>query len=87
MRIAQGNGQSVFPVVDRSLRVLGLVARADLLSEGAGAPLRQVPVVTPDLPARGALAVMQQAGEPILPVVNASGQVVGMVTAAALTNR
>jgi Zn-dependent protease len=83
--MASSNGQIVFPVVDSALRVMGLVSREDLVSMGAGAPLRQVPVVSPDLPARSALELMRGAREPILPVVNSSGQVVGLVSAAALT--
>jgi len=83
-------GQRIFPLVDDSMRVLGLAAREDLLRAVSlpGASLagcvRAVPVLPPGLPATQALAAMQSANEPILPVANPSGQVIGLVTAASL---
>ncbi len=82
-----GRGQSVFPVVDEYLRPLGIADRADLLLQ-AGRPfhhvVRRVPVIPPGLPVMQAVDIMKSSGESILPVVNPAGQIVGMVTMAAL---
>jgi CBS domain-containing protein len=86
-RLLAENGQSVFPVVDPAMRVLGLASRADLLAAmGPGGPgawsvVRGVPLLPTNLPAANALQTMRACGEPILPVVNASGQIVGIFTA------
>lgn len=82
-------GQSVFPIVDPSMRVLGVAERSRLLAiagsyDGISSVTRTVPVLPTGLPAARAIEVMQSSGESILPVVNAGGQIVGLVSAAAL---
>ena len=88
---ARSHGQSAFPIVDGSMRVTGMVSRDDILNPASLASslgiVRPVPAITPETSAILALQTMQASGEPILPVVNHSGQIVGMVTAAALTEQ
>jgi len=85
---ARSHGQSVFPVVDGSMRVVGLVSRDDILVPASLASslgmVRPVPALKTDTTALVALQTMQASGEAILPVVNGSGQIVGMVAAKAL---
>lgn len=76
--------QPFFPVVDPSLRVVGLAGREDLL---AGRPPRRVPVLHAASSAMRALAMMQAAGYPVLPVVNPSGQLVGLLSLSCLRQR
>ena len=77
--------QPIFPVVDSDLRVLGTLSRDALLS-GALVP-RGVPLIPSSLPAVRALTMLQASGEPLLPVVNSSGQIVGVISVSALTGR
>jgi Zn-dependent protease/CBS domain-containing protein len=83
-------GQSVFPVVQPDMRVVGLAARDELLEllrlpqPDPWRAIRSVPLLPPGLPAANALHTMQACGEPILPVVNASAQIVGLVSSASL---
>ena len=87
-RLLAENGQSVFPVVDPAMRVLGLANRADLLAAmgpgrvGIWSVVRGVPLLPTNLPVANAVQTMRACGEPILPVVNSSGQIVGIFTAA-----
>lgn len=82
------DGQRVFPVVDSGLRVLGMVPREAVLeAAGQWPPVRGVPVLPSGMPVMRALGVMQACREPILPVVNFSGQIVGLVSAASLLDR
>lgn len=83
-------GQSVFPVVDSWLHVQGLARRSDLMElpkrpfSTLSEAVRQVPVLPANTPAIEALEIMQKHDEPILPVVNPTGQIVGLVSAASL---
>lgn len=80
--------QPIFPVVDSQFRCFGMVLRDDLLRESRGEnqdqPVqliaRKVPLLTVDEAAENALEVMQQSGNTVLPVVNPSEQVVGLVS-------
>ena len=94
-REALNDTQPVYPVTDPDLRVLGLVSRNDLLVAGAGknphAPLGAIATVVPTVPATAgfdeAFAAMQQSGSAILPVVNPTGQVIGLVSLNLLRER
>jgi Zn-dependent protease/CBS domain-containing protein len=83
-------GQRVFPVVDDRFRVLGIADRSDLVRLGEApyksllSVTRRVPVLAPELPATSAMETMRASHESVLPVVNPSGQIVGLVTSAAL---
>ena len=79
--------QSIFPIVDASLRPLGIADREDLLrairelpaDQPASSVARTVPSVQTTTPFEQALELMQRFSEPFLPVVNASGQIIGLV--------
>lgn len=85
-----GNGdQQEFPVVDNLGRVEGLLTREHLRQglavhgsagtvEEAMAP--RVPALAPELPFRLALERLKASGLPALPVLNAAGVLVGMLT-------
>jgi Zn-dependent protease/CBS domain-containing protein len=82
-------GQSLFPVVDPGMRVVGVADRARLLGiagtyDGISSVTRTVPVLPTGLSTAQAISIMNTHREPILPVVNAGGQIVGLVSAAAL---
>ncbi len=81
--------QREFPVVDNLGHVEGMLTRDHLiraLSErGPGSPVSQamaaaVPTVSPQLPFGDALTVLRASRQPALPVVDASGTVIGMLT-------
>jgi len=80
-------GQAVFPVVDDSLRLVGIVKRNEILSQTGATQVQRVPAVQSNDPVGRALAIMQSAEQPILPVLNISGQVVGMISRAAIIRR
>lgn len=82
---ADQRAQNAFPVVDEDLRVLGMLSRDALLS-GALIP-RGVPLIPSHVSAVRALAMMEASGEPLLPVVNSSGQIVGVISASCLGRR
>jgi len=90
--LLSGNEQSVFPLVDDSLHLRGLATRAELLQAAQELPpqspancvARQIPVVHPETALNEALELMQRLAEPILAVVNGSGQIVGLVSQAQL---
>lgn len=81
------SGQQIFPMVDGSLHLAGLLTRDDLAEAHrelpAKAPVsckaRNIPSVRPETSFEEALELMQQAGFPVLPVVDGSGQLVGLV--------
>jgi Zn-dependent protease/CBS domain-containing protein len=83
-----GSTQRVFPFVDERLRLHGFANREELEKAShelpAQAPAncvaRRLPAVGPDTRLEEALELMQQTSEPLLPVVNASGQIVGIVS-------
>jgi stage IV sporulation protein FB len=82
--------QGVFPMVDDSLRLRGIVSREELIQASRELPreslancvARQIPVVRPDTKLEEALELMQRLAEPVLPVVNLSGQIVGLASRA-----
>ncbi len=86
--LLSGTDQSVFPLVDASLHLRGLATRDELLQAARELPAqspadcvaRQIPVVHPETALEEALELMQRLAEPILAVVNASGQIVGLVS-------
>jgi Zn-dependent protease len=82
--------QREFPVVDGDGRVLGLLSQGAIIAAwqkfGPGTPIGQLletnmPVVSPDAPFDRALARMQESECPALAVVDASGQLAGLLTA------
>ncbi len=83
---AVGDSQPIYPVTDDRLRVIGMVRRKDLLASGpAGAATVSqlasvVPTVSSETVFGEAYVVMQTSGNPVLPVVNAAGQVVGLIS-------
>jgi CBS domain-containing protein len=83
---AARDSQPIFPVTDDRLRVTGMVRRKDLLASGpAGAATvaqlaSAVPTVGVETVFGEAYGVMQGSGNSVLPVVNAAGQVVGLIS-------
>lgn len=94
-RDALQDTQPVYAVTDRHLRVLGLISRNDLLVAGsksdATRPVGEIATPVPAVPADAtfdeAFTAMQQSGSAILPVVNPSGQIVGLVSLNLLRER
>ncbi len=90
---AQRDMQPVYPVTDPDLRVTGMVLRNELLqakvdSEAlVGSIARTVPAVRAEAPFEEAFSLMQQSGSPVLPVVNSSAQIVGLVSLNLLSER
>ena len=84
--LAQSN-QELFPFVDERLHLLGLADREELqravqqLEPQAlvTSLARRMPTVRPETPLAEALELMHKCSEPLLPVVNAGGQIVGFV--------
>jgi stage IV sporulation protein FB len=80
-----GASQDLFPIVDADLRFLRLARREELVAfaRGDGGNLsdlgQSVETLQTDTNLEVALEAMQKAREPVLPVVNASGQVVGLI--------
>jgi Zn-dependent protease/CBS domain-containing protein len=80
-------GQKVFPFVDDQLHLYGIANREDLQKASLELPpdalassvARRPPTVNPSTGFGDALELMQQSSEALLPVVNASGQIVGLV--------
>ena len=83
-----GSSQRVFPFVDERLRLYGFASREELQKAAhelpAQAPAnciaRKIPTVHPNTGFEEALELMQQSSEPLLPVVNASGQIIGLIS-------
>jgi len=83
-----GSNQKIFPFVDERLHLHGFADREELLKASHELPpqaaancvARRLPTVNPDTGFEEALELMQQSSEPLLPVVNASGQIVGLVS-------
>jgi Zn-dependent protease len=80
--------QPIYPVTDPDLRVIGMVLRNELLEaasrDGHGARVdtlaRVVPSVSVDADFDEAFRLMQESGSGVLPVVNPSGQILGLVS-------
>jgi Zn-dependent protease len=81
--------QHEFPVIDEERHVLGILARDDLIAavrQRGGDTLvsevmrRDLPAVRPEDHLDEAFAKMQECGYPVLPVVDASGRLVGLLT-------
>jgi CBS domain-containing protein len=87
--------QPIYPVTDPDLRVLGMALRNDILAAaGAAGPPRTIasvarvtPSVRADASFEEAFDLMQQSGSPVLPVVNPSGQIIGLVSLNLLSER
>ena len=79
--------QGVFPFVDEQLHFHGIVSREALYRASTQLPpeasassiARTPPILTPSTGFSDALELVQQSAEPLLPVVNASGQIVGLL--------
>lgn len=91
---ASAETQPVFPVTDAHLRLTGMVQRNELLNHepsDSQAPVsgiaRRVSPVESDAPFAKAIQLMQETGQAVLPVVNAGGQVVGLVSLNLLSER
>jgi len=80
--------QPIYPITDPDLRVVGMVMRNDLLEaasrEGSEARVetlaRVVPMVPVDADFDEAFRLMQESGLGVLPVVNPTGQILGLVS-------
>jgi Zn-dependent protease len=80
--------QPIYPITDPDLRVVGMVMRNDLLeaasreeSEARVETLaRVVPMVPVDADFDEAFRLMQESGLGVLPVVNPTGQILGLVS-------
>jgi len=81
--------QHDFPVVDDQEVVQGILTRDDIIKafkRGQGsAPVqdimhRNVPTIAADHPFSHAFRLMEESGSPALPVVNADGQPIGLIT-------
>jgi Zn-dependent protease len=80
--------QPIYPVTDPDLRVVGMVLRNELLEaasrEGGEARVdtlaRAMPAVSVDADFDEAFRLMQESGSGVLPVVNPSGQILGLVS-------
>jgi Zn-dependent protease len=80
--------QPIYPITDPDLRVLGMVLRNELLEaasrDGHDAHVdtlaRVVPTVPVDADFDEAFRLMQESGSGVLPVVNPSGQILGLVS-------
>lgn len=83
-----GHEQTFLPVVDRQLHFHGMVNREDLLDAPKTLPAnaqtlslaRKVPELRAGDSLESAFETMQRVSEPVLPVTNASGQIIGLVT-------
>jgi Zn-dependent protease/CBS domain-containing protein len=81
------SNQGIFPFVDEQLHFHGIASRDDLQRASTQLPpeasassvARTPPTLTPSTGFGDALELMQQTAEPLLPVVNASGQIVGLL--------
>jgi Zn-dependent protease len=80
-----GASQEIFPLVDEDLHFLRLATRDELVAYARGGAVglaglgKVVPTLQTDTNLEVALEEMQKAQEPVLPVVNAGGQVVGLI--------
>ncbi|MGA7215531.1 MAG: site-2 protease family protein [Terrimicrobiaceae bacterium] len=83
-----GSTQKIFPFVDEQFRLHGFANREELEKAARELPAqapancvaRRLPTVKPDTGFEEALELMQRSSEPLLPVVNASGQIVGIIS-------
>jgi Zn-dependent protease/CBS domain-containing protein len=81
------SNQGVFPFVDEQLHFRGIASREELKRAVTQLPpealassvARTPPTLAPSTGFGDALELMQQSAEPLLPVVNASGQIVGLL--------
>jgi Zn-dependent protease/CBS domain-containing protein len=81
------SNQGVFPFVDEQLHFHGIASRDELQRASTQLPpdasassvARTPPTLTPSTGFGDAWELMQQSGEPLLPVVNASGQIIGLI--------
>jgi Zn-dependent protease len=82
------SSQKLFPFVDDRLHPHGFANREELEraahelppQASASCVARRVPAVHPNTRFEEALALMQSSSEPLLPVVNVSGQIVGLIS-------
>lgn len=80
------DAQKVFPFVDDRLLLRGIANREELHQASRELPpdspvscvVRQIPVVHPDTTLSEAMDLMQRLAEPVVPVVNPAGQIVGL---------
>ena len=82
-----GSNQEVYPLVGDDLEFRGLADRGDLAKAAREFPpestisqaARTVPTVALSTSSTEVLEMMQRLSEPVLPVVNSSGQIIGLV--------
>jgi Zn-dependent protease/CBS domain-containing protein len=82
--------QSVYPVVDAQMRPVGVVFRNALVQTATGtvgSVAQVVPIVRSDATFDEAFQLMRESGLGLLPVVNAGGQLVGLVSLHQLSER
>jgi Zn-dependent protease len=84
------DAQPVYPVTDHALRPMGMISR-NALQKAEGGPVgalaQRLPTIPIDATFEEAARLMQQSGSPVLPVVNPSGQLVGIVSLNLLSER
>jgi Zn-dependent protease len=81
------SSQRFFPFVDEQLHLHGIASREELQKASMQLPpdawassvARTPPTLTPSTAFAEALEIMEESSEPLLPVVNASGQIVGLL--------
>jgi Zn-dependent protease len=82
-----GSNQNDFPIVDDDLKFRGFAGRDELLEAARQKPPetpvgelgKMVELLHTEMGLEEALEIMQKSQQPLLPVVNASGQLVGLV--------
>lgn len=81
------SNQNIFALVDDTMHLHGLASRDELASAVRSLPAealvssvaRKLPVIHPDTLFNEAIELMQRVSEPVLPVVNGAGQIVGLL--------
>lgn len=90
----RGHEQPFLPMVDRLMHFRGMANREQLLRAVKELPAdalahslsRDVPALQSENTLESALDTMQKVSEPVLPVTNPSGQIIGLVTLRQLTD-
>ena len=92
-RQADGSLQTEYPVTDARQRALGIVTSQDLFAPGraggatVGSIVRDVPLVRADATFDEVISLMRQSRNAVLPVVDADGRLLGLVSINLLNRR
>ncbi len=84
--------QPIYAITDERLRIVGMLARNELLAAAASsAPVATLAVPLPAVAATAtfdeAIRLMQESGSAVLPVINPAGQIVGLISLNLLRER